>query len=277
MKRLNVPLKDVDQRKIYEECAGNFKDETALGYTDKVVSSSLNYDRFVPKSISEFPEEAVKEEDKPKIIKVYTEKFAKKEAVGHKYYEAIVANAGGNCPICGGGKVKNLDHFLPKTNYPLLCVTPANLIPTCRDCNFDKNDFADTDYYSIPFNPYFDVMREEWLECKLTFYHDHSFAVEFYNGLDKDTNERLWEKYNAHLTIYDLNATFMSRASEELNNCLEFYLKLYRECGAKSVEKTLIDCKMGCEKNDINSWKSALYRELVRLADAFCDWLAEEV
>lgn len=274
MKKLRIPLRNVDEKTIYHECANSFTDKTALSYIEDVVSSAAVYETHVPRDIARFPRYTIEEEDKEKIIKVYTEKFAKRDTVGYKYYEAIMTNANGRCPICGCGKVKTLDHFLPKTTYPLVCVTPANLVPTCRDCNFDKRSFWGADYYSIPFNPYFDVMDDKWLECEFTIYRDNTFAVVYKNGYDKKKNEKLWEKYETHFKVFDLNATFSARAGEEIENCKGKYKKLLYECGIEDVRKDLIDNRDSFEQIDINSWRSALYRELVNKVHDYCEWLA---
>lgn len=274
MKNLPIPLKDIEERTIYHACADSFRDKTALSYIDQVVSCAEVYEEYVPRDIEHFPEYTINAGDKSKIIKVYEEKFARQDGVGRQYYEAIMTNANGRCPICGSGKVRNLDHFLPKSSYPLLCVVPANLIPLCRDCNFDKKDSYNTDYYLIPFNPYFDNMDMEWLECNLVFKEDNTFIVSYINGFDKSVDEKFWRKCETHLRIFDLDATFSNRAWEEMDNCKQKYQKLLEACGTEGVKQDLIEHKNSCEHIDINSWGSALYRELVRKVDAFCDWLS---
>ena len=274
MKNLIIPLKDVDERTIYYSCADRFRDKTALGYIEDVVSSAAEYKRYVPLDIEHLPKHKINSGDEKEIIKVYTNKFAKKDSIGYKYYEAILTNANGCCPICGGGKVKNLDHFLPKSVFPLFCVLPANLIPLCRDCNFDKNSTFVSDYYSLPFNPYFDVMQDEWLECSIVFREDNTFEIEYCNGYDKSKNEQLWWKYETHLTVFDLNATFSARACEEIDNCKYEYKALLQTCGIGEVYDALVEHRNSCEINDMNSWKSALYRELSKKTREYCNWLA---
>ena len=273
MRKLKIPLKDVDQETIYNTCAGNFRDNTALKYMDKVVLSAAAYEKYIPRDIVHFPNYDIDEEDEKKVKNVYDEKFAKTGSVGKKYYESIMANANGRCPICGRGKLKNLDHFLPKALYPLLCVTPANLIPVCRDCNFDKGTAFDTDYYSIPFNPYFDDMDEIWLECKINYKEDNTYDITYINGYDKSIDEKKWNKYETHLKVFDLNETFGALACDEIENCKYEYTNLFKECGINIVKDRLIEHKESCEMNDVNSWQSALYRELTREVEDYCSWL----
>lgn len=273
MINIPIPLTEVDERTIYNECADDLTDKTALGYIEKVVACASLYETYVPEDIGNFPEYEIEEGDDKKIKKVYTQKFVPKDSVGRKYYDAIMANAKGCCPICGGGKLKNLDHYLPKSKYPLLCVTPANLVPSCRDCNIDKSDITDTDYYSIPFNPYFDHMDEKLLECEIEFKSDNTFEIVFLNGVDRESQPNLWKKFETHLKAHDLNATFTSNAIVEINTSKLRYQRLYRTCGVETVREDLIEQKNSSEDYDINSWKAALYRELARKLEAFCEWL----
>ncbi|MCR4677545.1 MAG: HNH endonuclease [Lachnospiraceae bacterium] len=273
MKRLEIPLRDVEERTIYQKCADDFEDKTALGYIDQVVASADEYEAFVPQNVAGLTVYTINPGDKKKIKKVYTQKFAKKGSIGKDYYEAIMLNANGRCPICGDGKPKNLDHFLPKSKYPLLCVTPANLVPVCRDCNIDKGDEFDTNYYLLPFNPYFDEMNETWLECNICFKGDGTYELNFGNGYDENADHNKWQKYETHLRVFDLNATFTAKALEEVDNCKYQFQELLKECGLEAVKKDLTGRKNSYEHNDVNSWRSALYRELVRKVNDFCHWL----
>ncbi|NEX01342.1 hypothetical protein SAMN04487829_0926 [Pseudobutyrivibrio sp. NOR37] len=273
MKNLDIPLKNVSKREIYAKCASDMENKTALGYLELAAKSADVYEKYVPKDIANFPQYDIKDGDEKEIKKVYKYKFARQCSVGYDYYKAIMSNANGLCPICGGTKLKNLDHYLPKAKYPLLCVTPANLVPSCRDCNMDKGDELDTDYYSIPFNPYFDVMKDVWVECNAEFKTDKTFVITFYNGFDKSKDELLWNKYEVHLEAHDLKATFRSRAHEHLNNCRGYYQRLLKKCGELDVIEDLREQRLSYEQNDKNSWGSALYRELERNAKTFCKWL----
>lgn len=278
MRKLAIPSIVGREKEIYEKCAQDFSKEEgytkiALSYLKQVEEYSKNYLSYVPYNIDKFTHIDIKDDDKKIIEKVYTQKFAPKDSIGRKYYNVIKANANGRCPICGGGKVKNLDHFLPKSEYPLLCVTPINLIPTCRDCNMDKNSQFDVDYYNIPFHPYLEEMKEEWLECEVTFYPDFTYCIKYKNAYDQKNDLNMWKKYEKHMKIYDLQETFQSKALEEVDNIKGMYKKELIEGSVTQVELSLNEVKKSAESIDINSWKSALYRELERKVDEFCIWL----
>ena len=70
---------------------------------------------------------------------LYDFRMAKKHGPGRQIYDRLISvPAYGRCPLCGQGKVWTLDHHLPKKQYPGFAVTPANLVPSCMDCNKAK-------------------------------------------------------------------------------------------------------------------------------------------
>lgn len=279
MRRLDIPSIAGKEKEIYIECANDFarkKEYTkvALAYAEEVDKCSREYVTYVPYNIVGLPHISINDEEKEIINKVYDQKFANENSIGRKYYNIIMANAKGRCPICGGGKLKNLDHFLPKSRYPLLCVTPINLVPTCRDCNMEKGAEVGNDYYEIPFHPYLETMGDKWIECDLNFYSDKTFSIKFINGYEESLNPDLWRKYQAHMRINDLDSTFCSRAEEELENVRVIYKNVLSACGKEELKSSLVEMKKSVETIDVNSWKAALYRALITKCDEFCEWLA---
>ena len=279
MKTLKIPLSDKSAKDIFEECARDFIQKTeymevALSYVNQVEICSHEYLKYVPKNIASLTTPKIDSKERKIIEKVYSQKFSPENSIGRKYYDIIMGNAKGRCPICGCGKAKNLDHFLPKSTYPLLCVTPVNLIPTCRDCNMEKKNYSSTNYYEIPFHPYLDQMDDRWVECELHFYNDSTFLVKYKNGYNQDLDHDKWKKYDIHMKLNDLCNTFNCRAEEEIENTKEYYKKELLTCGKDNVTSSLKEVVKSAETIDVNSWKSALYRVLVKNIDAFCRWLS---
>lgn len=102
---------------------------------------------------------------KEEMIKIYKNKFTRKRSPGRKYYDKLMAAPKyGRCPICGVGTVTTLDHYLPKTTYPGLALTPLNLVPCCSDCNKKKRDEDVSIHGNETIHPYFDDFDSEcWL------------------------------------------------------------------------------------------------------------------
>ncbi len=103
------------------------------------------------------------------------------------YYEAISKKYGGSlveelgiktCPYCNrqfiytfrGRDVNNqerperpeLDHFLPKVDFPLFCLSFYNLIPVCHSCNHVKRESRiGVNPYSTPFRASFVITDKD--------------------------------------------------------------------------------------------------------------------
>ncbi len=70
---------------------------------------------------------------------LYATGMSASSGAARRYYDEIV-NAAPNriCPLCGVGTVTTLDHHLPQSKYPDYVLVPANLVPSCSDCNKTK-------------------------------------------------------------------------------------------------------------------------------------------
>lgn len=146
MNKLTIPFLDESFGKIFEQCVRGYHDsekvEKLLLYKENVERSAKDYLKFITYDIEHYTEITVNSDDKEMLVDVYKEKFSKvsfKE--GLAYYDKILAGAKGKCAICSIGVASTLDHYLPKAEYPTLCVFPANLVPECQSCNKNKGDF----------------------------------------------------------------------------------------------------------------------------------------
>ncbi|GAA0324800.1 hypothetical protein GCM10010302_74920 [Streptomyces polychromogenes] len=59
--------------------------------------------------------------------------------------DALKAAAIYGCTICGVAKPEQIDHHAPKNLYPLLALTPLNLVPACGLCNQGKGRYFYTE------------------------------------------------------------------------------------------------------------------------------------
>ncbi|RPK70254.1 hypothetical protein EES45_35810 [Streptomyces sp. ADI97-07] len=98
----------------------------------------------------------------------YTTAFVQR-AEGRRLYDAIKALAIHNsCPLCGLQQVAQLDHHAPKADFPLLALTPLNLVPTCGPCNQGKSNKLAAVATEEAFHPYFeDLGTDRWLHAQI--------------------------------------------------------------------------------------------------------------
>lgn len=278
MKNLPTPLSDTNAEEIFEECVSAYRDKTKvatlLKCKDLVRLDSELYDKVIPGKIEQFQQSSLPDDvAKIDIIKVYTNKFVAEKSPGRKYYNIIREQAKLNiCPICGIRPVKNLDHYLPKAKYPTLSVTPNNLIPSCRDCNMDKRDSASCDSQNIPVHLYFDdIPNEPWLHVTV----GDNLEILYYISCPKTVDEGVRKRLEKHLEFYDLHELYSSHASSQIADSINMWKKVMFQSGEQALKLSLEDECESAEKNDLNSWKSALYRGLINNFDKVKSYITQ--
>lgn len=270
------PIKE-SSIEIFNLCTFGFSDEEVkenlLSCAPYVEKDSEQFVALFPDLIHTMEKKLIlpNKVTKDQMKKVYTEKFVPKDSPGRKFYDIIKSIPdGGKCPICGERIVKNLDHYMPKSVYTTLIVTPENLIPTCRDCNFDKRAFTILKPEDAPLHPYFDhIDKEVWLSVKLL----PNQAVIYYAKCPESWFEVLKKRVENHLILFELDEFYGSKAGQEIADEIWGWREMLNENGKPELMGHL---KMRCnsiEKNRLNSWKAALYRGLITQFDDLIKWL----
>lgn len=279
MKFLNPPISEIKSEDIFECCVESYTDiekkKRLLACKNLVEADSTNYQKLVPSqidkfSISELPENVSSTEMK----KVYDEKFARDGSVGRAYYNAIMAQVErGICPICGVRIASTLDHYLPKAKAPTLSVTPSNLIPACRDCNMDKKTDMILDPNATPVHLYYDRLPEgPWLHVRI----GDNFEIIYYVLCPEGWEESLRGRVEGHLDIYHLYELYSSHAATEVEDKKRMWKKLISLGMEQDVLDDICEMRSSAEVNDLNSWKSALYRGLEKEFPKVKAWLFSE-
>ena len=265
MKFLNPPIPEVKPEDIFECCVKSYTDpgkkKRLLACKHLVEVDSASYHKLVPSQIDEFvisklPRDISADEMK----KVYDEKFARADTAGRPYYDAIMAQVErGICPICGVRLASTLDHYLPKAKVPTLSVTPSNLIPACRDCNMDKK----TDMILTPdatlVHLYYDRLPEgTWLHVHI----GDNLEITYYVSCPESWDKSLRGRVEGHLDIYHLHGLYSAHAAIELEDKKRMWKKLISLGMEQDVLDDICEMRSSAEANDMNSWKSALYRGL---------------
>lgn len=325
---LERPKLDKTTVQIYQECIAGYvgnpriegsveaakKKKTMLEKFCKAVEASAElYDSSVPDYAFQeppIPPDVASEECRKRLQKVYEEKFAPINAPGRSYYELIRRTKEcGKCPICGGScGITHLDHYLPKSSYPTLCVHPNNLIPICDSCNTIKGAKENQEEMGLPIHLYFDRLpQKKHLSGKKLYTEPYLFA-----DLDDDFRPKFrikcpaewdpkWEKrLVALMKMYDLDSRYracvfaeyakilsaweiqvdlsvMRRAEKENKKPEELYAALtereLKRLRIRALEAVINGNLTSC--GDLNSWKYALYRALEYGEQELAAWLDE--
>lgn len=89
------------------------------------------------------------EQQKAKLRRLYGDPFYESEAWQQLRYQTLLRFEG-RCMACGcrphRGNSIQVDHIKPRSKYPELELEPSNLQVLCRDCNFGKGGWDETDW-----------------------------------------------------------------------------------------------------------------------------------
>lgn len=190
-------------------------------------------------------------------------------AGGRHIYDGIMGLApNSRCPYCGHRRVRQLDHFLPKSKYPAFSVTPLNLVPSCSDCNKDKLAGDANTLNDLPLHPYFDnVDHECWLTSELVEGPTAVFLFEVDSdcGLTDSDLHRLRSQFEK----LSLGELYTTEANDELAAIRLNMRNLLENVGEEGVQQFMEDAAASAEHHQRNSWKTAMYRAASQ-SDWFC-------
>ncbi|HFI0401146.1 TPA: HNH endonuclease [Streptococcus suis] len=200
--------------------------------------------------------------DKEEMGFLYEQKLVKK--FKDSYYLRLRTNENknsGQCVYCERDLVSDLDHLLPKSEFPIFAVTPANLIPSCHACNKNKSkNLADI------VNPYFeDTTAENWLKCIITEKNSILYPEFILDFSDTSYSSELQTKIT---NIYTMGQTsILSRIStwgvNKFTNKLQFWVDIKDISGVQR----LIDLLTSEISSDIthskNYYELSLYKGVI--------------
>lgn len=302
MYTLDRPEFEDSPETIYEKCVkryrrGSDKYVRLLPCKDLVKRDTDRYEELIQAG-NAFPQPVLPGGMQPADMHcVYEEKFAKSGTDGRKeYYNKImklVQNK--SCPVCGGNGKITLDHFLPKRQYPTLCVAPDNLIPICHSCNSAKDEKCAALGFGTPVHLYFDRLptkedgSNEYIEAFLFVRLGPNCEAEYYVECPQEWDALLRGRLADQMEIYDLVKRFAGFAATEtghLETSWRQNVKILRETWVDDpwnssrsytdreiFEKHLRVQFRQAQIRDANSWETALYRAWYENAGKLLDWL----
>jgi len=200
---------------------------------------------------------------KSELIKVYTDRMVKADSPGRKYYNKIFLSANnGVCPFCEDRLVSTLDHYLAKSHYPKLTVTPLNLIPACHECNKAKtSDFPKISSEEF-IHPYFDdISRYSWLKAKIVT--KEPLTLEYTVVNNPNYSPLLNQRIKFHFKNMNLANLYSLRAISEIiifKSNIKNFTEKYSSLEIKDLIS--INYKSQFEMNK-NHWRTAFYEALI--------------
>lgn len=203
---------------------------------------------------------------------LYDRHMAREGSRGRETYDDLmIAAVDDMCPFCGHRTVSTLDHCMPKAEHPALAVTPINLVPCCKDCNFDKGNLALLGKEDQLLNAYYDdVTKQEWLTATIVEGAPpgivYSVAAALPAGMSASMHTRIFN----HFEKLGLAKLYASQGGRHLRNIAGSLRTFYKTGGADEVRVDLLRRYQSHFDVDRNSWQTVLYGAAAS-SDWYCD------
>lgn len=201
---------------------------------------------------------------------IYTDRLVNKKNSARAFYDIILISAPKEkCPLCNQRIADTLDHYLPKSEYPILSVSPFNLIPACTPCNKGKLINYPSNSEEETLHPYFDnIETEKWLKCELI--STNPMIFNYFVFPPSGWNLLLVNRVKNHFDSFKINKLYKTHASEEFENIKLHLEKLYINGKTLLLKEHLLDAYNSRNQIDKNSWQTAFYESLFNNQD-FCN------
>lgn len=265
-----IPKPTIDVTQLFGRCVSNITDTQRSirlrAVAPTISAQSLAYERAaVAGELSALartplqPDSATKDD----LEWLYNKRFAGSKSIGRTDYDAIMLGAPSDiCPMCGAGRVRNLDHHLPISVFPTLAITPSNLVPVCVDCNNNKKDKLPSSEADRFFHPYFDqVPADRWLYASVVV--DDPLTLHFMALPPTTWAESFADRVKHHFGMLGLAKLYAMQSSTEIASMSAYIRDLRTSAGASGVRAYYEDRSRSAFAADPNSWRTAMYHALV--------------
>lgn len=276
--RLNLGL-------LMDSCARDYSQHRTAGQRERllasvvpVVQAEAAYDaaasqnqlhRFQPSQDVAGPGTATSDD----MSGAYDVKMARERSVARTAYDLIkMAAPGGWCPLCGTRSVNQLDHYLPKSEFPPFALLPLNLIPACRDCNTDKLAGFPTRPEEETLHPYYvtdEFLTDPWLHAAVL--QTAPPSLNFFVRPPVHWSRLTAARAQRHLDVFKLTKLYATRAGEEVAQIRWRLRKEFERAGAQAVRFYLYEEAASRRAAAMNSWQTATYTALAA-SDWFCEY-----
>ena len=204
------------------------------------------------------------------FVRMYDGGLARIGHPGREIYDQIkLLPEGDRCPLCDQRNVSTLDHFLPKSVYPIYAVTPINLVGVCSDCNNKKSSIVPTNAEDTLLHPYFDDMSDhQWLFARVV--EKVPVALTFHVANVGAWDERKSLRLIHQFSVLGLAELYASQAARETSDIRQNLTRHFSFGGASAVRTELEYQRESRRMNRLNSWQTATYGALAE-SDWYCN------
>ena len=272
----SLPVPDVTASEALRLCASSIKDADLARRLQKVegavaLAEGIYRERGAEGQLHAIAKAAIVGDSVTgkEMERVYNGTFVKSVKTKRIYAGLKKVCVNDICPLCGQGTVRQLDHYLPITGYPVFGVTAANLVPACSDCNKNKLAHIPASASEQTIHPYFDSFGDErWLYGEVV--ESEPAAVRFMVKPPDSWGEVDCGRVSTHFRIYKLGALYATHAGVEISNMRHYLKKLSSvDEGGARVRGYLAERAESCAFVHENSWQRVTF-EALHASDWFC-------
>lgn len=271
-------------RDVYQMCVDGVSEEVVKDAFSRskadIVAAAREYDLAAERSnlVAIPPDNRVKETiclnglTKESFSNLYSNQMVKKERPRREVYDRLRNRAPhGKCPFCGYCDVDQLDHFLPKSKYPLLSVLPLNLVPSCPYCNGTKNASVAKAPEEQILHPYYDhdtIMGYQWVFAVVV--ESEPAALKYFVRVPEHFDDIISARASCHFEKNGLARRYSAQAADQIStfpSTLEYF---YASGGPENVREHLSNQYSAEHSKYKNSWQTAMYLALAN-SNWYCD------
>jgi hypothetical protein len=264
MRKIDKPLVSVST--VFEQCISNIRDKglkIELENSIKLIQDAENnFDQ--KKQVNEIylidRNAIISTIVNADVLKsIYTDRLVNKKNQGRIIYNSILISAPKEkCPLCNQRIADTLDHYLPKSEYPILAVSPLNLVPACTACNKGKLMDYPTNSEEETLHPYYDdIENENWLNCELLMIKPIIFN--YYVQAPLSWDSLLKNRVENHFSSFNINKLYKIHSAQEFENIKHHLEKLFINGGTSLLKEHLLDSYDSRKLIDKNSWQTVFY------------------
>jgi hypothetical protein len=193
------------------------------------------------------------------MIALYTQRLASPKGSARHFYDQLRScSPFGICPLCDCRDASTLDHYLPKSIYPILAITPSNLVPACKDCNKAKLDQVPRTASDLTLHPYFDDYDDKvWLVASIMMNPEAvtTFSVSPPTSWSKLEAQRATK----HFEVFGLARLYSLYAAVELSQKRHQFGRILESGSSYALREHLSECALSARIARKNSWQALTY------------------
>lgn len=204
------------------------------------------------------------------LIKCYTSKTIEMSALRDELLYPDIEDFD-ECPFCGIGEPRTLDHYLPKEDFPEFSILSKNLIPICGTCNSSYKGIQWIENGNRLFiHTYYDIFPDEYF-FSASVVVGNKIVINFYPQ-NVITERYFSDLFHQHFNKLELNKRYKRKASSEIKRKRKSLERIFRRNSSATAVSNYLRKESQELENEYskNHWKPVLYKALSNSMD-FCD------